>query len=503
MVTPKTMRRHQMPKSKSLADGWRANRILPLAIVHALGLTLAAPVAAQILPTSMRAEVDSSLDPGNPSTCTLRQAISSVTAGSPVGSCQLSLVVGRFNLITFDPAILPTTITLNGSSLLIESDISINGPGRDQLTISGNDQSSIFEADTGTLSLSSLSLTRGYGTTLNSGGAIRATSDLRLSDVSIDRSSADYGGCLFGSAVTTIDDSSLSRCSATRYGGGLFLSGSGELTVSNTTISENTALFAGGGLYLIGDSTVINDSNLSENVAGGPYTGQGGAIAFYGSTVTLRRSQLINNRADGSGSSIQGRAGNYAESAIEIDQTLITDLLSNTDFSIDLNLSPAATDTIVIGNSTLVGARGTRLNANIALVENSTLQSSAAAGLRLRPTARVRLSNTIVAGSPGDDCIDDGAIFLENSHNLFGDGNCTANGENLVFADPLLGPLQDNGGTTLTLALLPGSPAINAGNMLCRPVDQRGFDRNDGQCDIGAYEAGASDLMFADGFEAI
>ncbi len=58
------------------------------------------------------------------------------------------------------------------------------------------------------------------------------------------------------------------------------------------------------------------------------------------------------------------------------------------------------------------------------------------------------------------------------------------------FADPKLGPLANNGGPTLTMALLPGSPAIDAGNTSLAPAsDQRGFRRPAGlAADIGAYE---------------
>ena len=60
---------------------------------------------------------------------------------------------------------------------------------------------------------------------------------------------------------------------------------------------------------------------------------------------------------------------------------------------------------------------------------------------------------------------------------------------NIIVQDPLLGPLQDNGGSTPTQPLLPGSPAIDTGtNSGCPATDQRGAWRTDGSCDIGAYE---------------
>ena len=68
---------------------------------------------------------------------------------------------------------------------------------------------------------------------------------------------------------------------------------------------------------------------------------------------------------------------------------------------------------------------------------------------------------------------------------LFQDG---VNGT-IVGQDPVIGPLADNGGDTLTHALLPGSPAINAG-MTDLTTDQRGELRPFGvEDDIGAYEA--------------
>ena len=69
--------------------------------------------------------------------------------------------------------------------------------------------------------------------------------------------------------------------------------------------------------------------------------------------------------------------------------------------------------------------------------------------------------------------------------------NTPAGGD--TFADPKLGPLTNNGGPTLTMALLPGSPAIDAGNTALAPAtDQRGFPRPAGlAADIGAFEYGS------------
>jgi hypothetical protein len=69
--------------------------------------------------------------------------------------------------------------------------------------------------------------------------------------------------------------------------------------------------------------------------------------------------------------------------------------------------------------------------------------------------------------------------------------NTPAGGD--TFTDPKLDPLADNGGPTLTMALLPGSPAIDAGNTSLAPAtDQRGFSRPAGlAADIGAFEYGS------------
>ncbi|HEY1014650.1 MAG TPA: choice-of-anchor Q domain-containing protein, partial [Herpetosiphonaceae bacterium] len=70
----------------------------------------------------------------------------------------------------------------------------------------------------------------------------------------------------------------------------------------------------------------------------------------------------------------------------------------------------------------------------------------------------------------------------------------TGPGDQPRVANVLAGPLADNGGPTWTHALLPGSPALNAGGMSCPGVDQRGVSRPQGAaCEIGAFELEEAD----------
>ena len=102
------------------------------------------------------------------------------------------------------------------------------------------------------------------------------------------------------------------------------------------------------------------------------------------------------------------------------------------------------------------------------------------------------LLNSIVALNIGDSP-DVAGAFQSHGHNLIGmdssSSGFSAPGD-LVGLNPELGPLADNGGPTLTMALLPGSPAIDAGSAVGAPAtDQRGVPRPQGAgVDIGAFE---------------
>jgi len=146
-------------------------------------------------------------------------------------------------------------------------------------------------------------------------------------------------------------------------------------------------------------------------------------------------------------------------------------------------------------------------NGGALIINSSTLSGNAASsqiggqagGGGISGTARIQ--NSIVANSPsGGNCA--GGV-ISAGYNLSSDGTCNINNTgNLNKTDPMLGPLQNNGRPTQTMALPSGSPAIDAGNPSgCTdnmghllPTDQRGQPRPDSEdktktgCDMGAYE---------------
>jgi hypothetical protein len=163
------------------------------------------------------------------------------------------------------------------------------------------------------------------------------------------------------------------------------------------------------------------------------------------------------------------------------------------------------TNTLNMTNSTLSGNDAKRgggilndgsLNLlHVTLYENIA-EPGKGGGIINYPHNTMKFINTIVARSTGGDCVNNGTIHLDSTHNLVEDGTCQVENSSNISGDPTLGPLADNGGPTWTHALQGGSPAIDAGSSAhCQAFDQRGYDRpidgnGDGLavCDIGAFE---------------
>ena len=250
--------------------------------------------------------------------------------------------------------------------------------------------------------------------------------------------------------------------------GGAGLVNNGTLTITNSIFSYHTADNQFGGAILnnsTGNLTIIG-STFSNNSAFG-----GGAIANY-NQLTVRNSTFINN---GGGSTDSGGA-------------IYTDGASGT-------LTQTITNNTFSGNSANVG--GAIWSSRTQTITNSTFSGNAAhltsnsGGAVWQDAETLNLANTIMANSSGEDCRTQSTIGI-HINNLIEDGASCAPS---LTADPMLDTLADNGGPTQTFALLPGSPAINAGDdttCAAAPVnnkDQRGITRPNGDhCDLGAYE---------------
>lgn len=309
------------------------------------------------------------------------------------------------------------------------------------------------------------------------------------------------GGCIYSSGTVYLADSKVSGCRArataseAALGGGIYARAG--VSLSRSAISGNRAesesgYSYGGGIFVRGGSGVsLSNGWIADNQAVGEFS-YGGGVAANG-PVNLLRMAVTGNRAEfQAGLALFGGPGaNSAEIA----------------------------NSTISGNvaGTAVGGVGTTVAlsvANSTIAANHSSAESASAGLFL-DNVDVALNSTIIADNQA------GGV----PHDIEGSG-AIEGADNLIVAtdlgvppgtlrdDPRLAPLADNGGLTPTHALLPDSPAIDRGSNLAEfNFDQRyrdapydttgiGYERVVGpRADIGAFEFGAPDRIFTNGFD--
>ncbi len=211
-----------------------------------------------------------------------------------------------------------------------------------------------------------------------------------------------------------------------------------NLEIGYSTFHGNQAGRQGGAawLYILGHGTVVN-STFEGNSTSAPFNtvGQGGAMAITLGNIDITNTVFANNHAAYQGGALHGGGDGDPDRVITLSNTIF---LNNT-----LNEQDLPSPTMWQGYHT-----------NRPMADGGqNIQFP-----RYKPTYNNDVNNNITADP--------------------------------IYADPLLAALAYNGGPTQSMALLPGSPALDQGNPLtCPAVDQRGYLRS-GRCDIGAYEAG-------------
>jgi hypothetical protein len=365
--------------------------------------------------------------------------------------------------INFGGVTPPATYTLSFGALVISNTMTIAGAGPSATIIDGNGavtNDRVINVITHTVSLSGVTITNGKQSGLNAfGGGILHNDALTLTNSVVSRNSAtstsggSYGGGIYSSGrLTLINSAVLSNTATTASGiaaGGGIIAGF-ALTLINSTVSGNTTPGDGGGIE--GGVTLIA-STVSGNTAR-----NGGGIN--GGALTLLNSTVSGNYANDNGGGVYQSGGAMGVFNATITRNTANAKASGSGFGGGV---ANASGTVNFQNTIIAG------NFNVLIVNGHPV---------LNP----------------EDC---SGTLSSQGYNIVSDTtDCTINGS-FTQADPALGPLQDNGGPTLTHLPQPGSPAVDAGqpgnctDSFGAPIvtDQRGIGRPQGaRCDIGAVE---------------
>jgi hypothetical protein len=373
-------------------------------------------------------------------------------------------------------------ITLAQGELVSNASIRIEGSGRDRLAIDAGGKSRVFNTP-GEVVFSGLTIT---------GGHVEA-------DIAA-------GGCILGFSGITLIDSDVTECSVrgARFAAGGAIETQYVVSLTSSTVSASSAISEG-------------------------YNAAGGGIAVYYGFLVARTSSISGNSASGSGGRSRG-GGFFAERGMNLIRSTIEGNTADLGGGFYRDNGPfdygdaTINDSTVSGNVATVSGGGGYFHAQKALeILGSTIASNQAltgdgGGILFVSddtggfsSHTVDLGSSIVANNvaplsllaPDIDAPPGDPVKTTGDDDLL-----TTTGrivpDSWVTGDPMLAPLDDNGGPTRTHALLAGSAAIDGGaDVTGLDVDQRGRQRAAGvAADIGAFET-QPDAMFADGFEGV
>ena len=417
--------------------------------------------------------------------CTLREAIANANADADTTGGDCGPGSGA-DTITFAAGY---TVTLAGSQLaVVSSEITItgNGPANTIIQAAPTPSSTthrVFEVGgAGNLTLAQMTVRHGFcsGVSCTTGGGIHNAGTLKLTGSTLSANGASHlGGGIYNAGMLELTGSTCSGNTAGQDGGGIHNDG-GTASVTDSTLSGNVAFSTGAGLLNDAGTLIVTDSTVSGNSGsidgGGVYNGGEGTLT------------VINSTLSGNSAALHGGG-----------------LLNG--------------GTATVTHSTVTG--------NSARLEGGGIWGGGSGGLAL---SRSLVSGNDAFGSggiegDGSEIYDPNGTITADDYNVLGydllsdaeaffdftpgatDRTATSDGADPTALAAILGALDDNGGPTLTHALVDGSPAIDFGPSAdCAAatavdgLDQRGEMRGVdipgtgddvglNLCDAGAYEA--------------
>ena len=423
-------------------------------------------------------------------------------ADSGLGSLRSAIVsAADGDRVLFAPLV-TGTIVLTSGELLIGKSLNILGPGATNLTVSGNQSSRVFHVSpTGNLNLFGLTLANGSVT--GAAGASDAAGG------------NGFGGGLLNEGSASLIDGIISYSTALGGVGGTGLNAQGS-----TANGGNGGNGAGGGIYNDGLLSLLR-CTLTGNFAKGGLGGTGGHVgispagsggtggAAFGAGLasagitTLTNCTLAGNNATAG----QGGTGGSSPTYNSGGTGGLGGTAHGAGFSADSG-SPTLTSCTISSNFSVVGSGG--YGGNEGGFGGDTFGPGSANSGGLFSAGNVQLQNTLIAGNQADASPDVDGTVQSGGFNLVGISDGSAGwvlgeapnlGDSNSPIDARLGPLQNYGGLTPTMALRVGSPAIDQGYSFGLTTDQRGEVRNDyasidnssggDGSDIGAYETAA------------
>jgi hypothetical protein len=390
-------------------------------------------------------------------TGSLRAAVASAASGDSLDLSQLSCTI---SLVT-------------GAIAVAQDDLTISGPGSDTLTIDGGYSSHRYNrvfahSGSGTIHIDKVTVTGGkyLGSSIAHGGCIYSVGSVELTNSLVTSClaeshenhyatgagiSARHGVVLVNSVVTNNITNAANTVDGASLGAGIYCGG--DFTMKYSTVADNIAAgvpeFSNtGGAAILNGNVYILDSTISGNNA---Y--RHGGLYIRDDTPGAHTTKIINTTI----------SGNYA-GAFDAGMTVETPLML---FNTTIALNVAVDSNMGAGLDISDADQPVELESSIIALNSAAGYDS---DLRIGSSTTVTGANNLITQVDGTPPAD------------------------TITACPLLGPLADNGGSTLTHRLLINSPALDAGNnVLSLANDQRGTGHTrvfNGRADIGAFESG-------------